>query len=641
MVPLSLPRSRRRQAAVLGVVLGVLLGPAPGHGVKSVAVGRGAAFGWDWASAVESMSMVSVRPDSLWMWEVSATDNLVPGLASRGGQVRAALPVIDDTTGGMITELRRVAGLERLGDGDGTTALDPDQVDELERDTPIVLDLGGAFRLARVRLYPRLDRVNRHRFPQAFQVLAGSSPYGGGSALVAFGEANPNVEPVVERRFGPVDARYVTLLPDSLRAWEVAELELYGDGSAPVGEYVSKALNSGHRLTVWGAVRTDEGDVTGLPVVIHTRTGPDATPWSYYVYMGDELTEVTREVWEEAPTRSGGTPVVGETVGYYAAGYYLYRGPVEPDPAWSPWETLQDGNVRSPGLQQYLQFRVRLSEPGTVLRRLDFEYAYPPVAHDLAAEVDPPLVTGGEETAFTLSMEAHTRTAGWWAANLVSSGFRRLEVRTDAEILGIDRVRVDDVEAEHTVICTPGEGFTVNFWRRIEQEGSFVQIVFRGRVFRDGTRFEVRAVDLRAGDSEGAETVYQLAREADVDPANASTGLSVRLVREGDRLPLISGLRATPVITPNGDGVNDALTLTCALLTLVQRAPAALRVYDLRGRRVADQDLGWVGAGMQAFAWDGHDAAGRRVPPGVYVYELVVRAAEGTVRRRGTVGVAY
>ena len=37
-----------------------------------------------------------------------------------------------------------------------------------------------------------------------------------------------------------------------------------------------------------------------------------------------------------------------------------------------------------PSLRRFLQFKLRLSTPGSVLRDLIFEYSFPPLAQDLA-----------------------------------------------------------------------------------------------------------------------------------------------------------------------------------------------------------------------------------------------------------------
>jgi len=53
-------------------------------------------------------------------------------------------------------------------------------------------------------------------------------------------------------------------------------------------------------------------------------------------------------------------------------------------------------------------------------------------------------------------------------------------------------------------------------------------------------------------------------------------------------------------------------------------APGAVRlsVFDLSGRHVRQLVNGMAGAGQHAIEWNRLDDAGRRVPPGVYLYRL-------------------
>jgi len=55
--------------------------------------------------------------------------------------------------------------------------------------------------------------------------------------------------------------------------------------------------------------------------------------------------------------------------------------------------------------------------------------------------------------------------------------------------------------------------------------------------------------------------------------------------------------------------------------------PAAVAVFDLSGRRVAELASGWRTAGRHHVRWDGKDAGGARVAAGIYLVEL---AAGGT-----------
>ena len=104
-------------------------------------------------------------------------------------------------------------------------------------------------------------------------------------------------------------------------------------------------------------------------------------------------------------------------------------------------------------------------------------------------------------------------------------------------------------------------------------------------MLRDGTPFEVRALDIRAEES-AIESVYQTARPGDVDPLSAGGELRVRL--DGERSRLIENLVArTATISPNDDGTNDALEVSYDLLKLTDWAPVSFQIYDLHGTLVA------------------------------------------------------
>jgi len=53
-----------------------------------------------------------------------------------------------------------------------------------------------------------------------------------------------------------------------------------------------------------------------------------------------------------------------------------------------------------------------------------------------------------------------------------------------------------------------------------------------------------------------------------------------------------------------------------------EQSAVRLRLYDARGRLVRDLVSGPMSPGLYRVAWDGRDDAGRRVPPGAYLYRL-------------------
>ena len=598
------------KATHYALLIGLLSSATSALAVDTLDVGQGGRLG-RWDSIVEEAKFLGVAPDSIWMWPAEPGENLSLRLAERGGM---AVGLVANPNG-----ILRVPIGTLLYDGNSATAFDPDRFAAIDRSTPIEIDLGAVFRVNRVRLFPRLDRQNRRRFLQVFRLYTKAVSGAEYDPAISFLAATPNVEPVVERPFASRDVRYVLIEPGTEREWELAEVEIYSAGDAPVGTYVSRPVRARYPNIVWGKVRYEGGSIEDAPASVQTRTGPDRDPEHYFrldLEAEDGLQRVSREDYQALPDEE--------------------KGPVKPNPLWSSWQTVSGGLIRSPGLRRFLQFKVRMTSPGAVLRRLVFEFARPPVVGSLLAEISPGVVQPGVETRFTLSMEIHLRDAR--GRNLQATGFRFLQVRTAAQITEIERILVDDEEISFSATYEPSAGFDVNLWQHIEQTGTFVQIVFRGAVFRDYTRFEVRALDRRDEDGQ-LEEAYQVADERDVDPSLEGTNLVVRFA-DGN-VPLVAQLEGTRLFTPNGDGTNDAFALSYALLKLTTEAAVTLELYDLAGRRVRRAYEGMDGNGSYALEWDGTDDRGLLVPPGLYLYELRVEADEGSERRWGSVGVAY
>lgn len=85
------------------------------------------------------------------------------------------------------------------------------------------------------------------------------------------------------------------------------------------------------------------------------------------------------------------------------------------------------------------------------------------------------------------------------------------------------------------------------------------------------------------------------------------------------------GVRLVTAPNPTRAGARVAFTLPA-------RAHASLAVYALDGRRVAVLRDGMLEAGEHTQQWDGRDAAGRAVAPGVYLVRLVTPAGASVVR---------
>ena len=106
---------------------------------------------------------------------------------------------------------------------------------------------------------------------------------------------------------------------------------------------------------------------------------------------------------------------------------------------------------------------------------------------------------------------------------------------------------------------------------------------------------------------------------------------------------LIQDVVLTPVLTPNGDGINDELLVHFALLKVLEERPLGVAFYDLGGRLVgrgqSATESGKVGD--QAFTWDGRDLSGQIVSPGIYLCRIEVEADDEDNQLVRLVHVAY
>lgn len=600
--------------------------------VDSLGVGfRGSIARWN--QGVAEARFVAIRADSIWTWNVQPNSNLAPGTVERQGYV-----LMPGAGEGVATF---IAGAEVMFDGADSTAFNPDDFADrfgVERTSPLYIDLGATFRVDRIRLYPRQDADHKTLFPRSFslstnggidqerEIEAGNLLERRFESVFNYYTSNPNREPVLERRFESRYVRFIRIQVRDNQPWEIAELQVFSDGTGITGEYTSiPILAARGPRPLWGRVRYEGGDITDLPVTVQTRTGPDASPQLYYRYTG----------------------VGGDREQVSAAEYTrldsIEQGPILRNPDWSSWETVTDGRVRSPSNNPFIQFRLQISGPGTVIRRLAIEYLNPPIADGLDAEIAPVVVEAGQQTDFVVSLQTHMRvwrTDGSLLPN-ADTGFQSLRIQTTARIDVIDRVLVDDREVEFTATYDPIEGTGIRLRRTILQDGTFIQIFFRGAVFRDATRFDVQASDRRLVEGE-LLTVHQSAREEDVDPLSLGGSLVVRIASEEGRLPLLQSVSpSSPIISPNGDGINDRFELRYALLKLTEAAPSYLNIYALDGRLVRQIEGGLQLNGDQIYRWDGFDAQGDRLTPGLYIYRLSIHTDEGVVQENGVIGVAY
>jgi flagellar hook assembly protein FlgD len=95
------------------------------------------------------------------------------------------------------------------------------------------------------------------------------------------------------------------------------------------------------------------------------------------------------------------------------------------------------------------------------------------------------------------------------------------------------------------------------------------------------------------------------------------------------------------VFTPNGDGHNDQIEVAFALLKLRNPIRVEIQVVGTDGGVVWEETREELRAGKQTFTWEGRDSGGHRVPPGIYIVQVVAFPDQGEVRRLSPLYVIY
>ena len=147
--------------------------------------------------------------------------------------------------------------------------------------------------------------------------------------------------------------------------------------------------------------------------------------------------------------------------------------------------------------------------------------------------------------------------------------------------------------------------------------------VFEGRVFDSRREWEVR----------------QRLAGGDADPLVDGNTLSVTLTEVEARA--VGALRlSSPALTPNGDGINDELTIDYDLVNMVGSVPVTVGFFDLSGRKVAEV-VSERASGQWTEIWDGTDGSGNLQPPGMYILRMEVETDETSDTVTEAVALVY
>jgi hypothetical protein len=366
------------------------------------------------------------------------------------------------------------------------------------------------------------------------------------------------------------------------------------------------------------------------------------------------------------------------------------RRQIEPDlEFWSSAQTANSGElVNAPSGRPFIQVEVAFlsqsPEAATVVRNMRIEYSAPQITDQVLGEIAPAVgVVAGRDTSFVLVLKA--------SMGAENNGFNRLQVFTPARAGNIDDMEISLGDGEILRLNNAGEGageigegqfrqlhtvddqFVIGF-PTIGPPGdgqardALVKIRFRSRVIDFRTSFSASvfldSLDASVERDFTNNGILAFARDESVidtlalflpqrvEGANVVDFAATDLLTDRNSLVvaadisaqsanLVSNFSVAPnPFTPNGDGINDEMTVIFDVQRLLTPKPVRLEVYDLNGRRLhlIERQLSSGGYSQQ---WDGRDESGQIVPPGLYILRISTEADDAGEARTRLVSVAY
>ena len=238
--------------------------------------------------------------------------------------------------------------------------------------------------------------------------------------------------------------------------------------------------------------------------------------------------------------------------------------------------------------------------------------------HNSYARIEPRRALSNEDTAFTYTLSPST------SPDDVGFDLMRFDLPGP---LNLHSVSVEKgAETVSAAASLRGDSLLIALPDPVRDDS--VRIYFTTRLVRNATLF---ALDLGSSTHPGLwQSVEPAARRANI----------VMLPELTSSNQLIDDFFvSSPTLTPNGDGINDRLEVRFVVLKAEGRAPQ-VEVFDLAGRKVAVLAPSTEGL-HRLFTWDGRDANGASVAPGIYVLRVNLDADAGDDTALRTIAVAY
>ena len=435
----------------------------------------------------------------------------------------------------------------------------------------------------------------------------------------------------------------------------LAEVEAFGRGFPAESRYISKPRAFGeqaslgritwrftkYRQAISGEVSVDP--TAPVELLIRTRAGTDADPLDHFIF--DELGRqilVDRDTYYAGPPPRNATQI-SQVNGGGLAGFRASRSDdVTNWNNWSvPYQTSGD-EIRSSDGREFFQFRfeIKTTDPLAfgVLDSVAFEVS-PVLADSVVAEIsleslesDQPGVVEvplGVDTLFVYDIRTVSGTGD-------RPGFDgiELDVPAAARFVSLERDGEPQLEGTDFSLQVLDGRLRLTFAELITDDVA-LRLRFRSAIYQASLFFEGRIFNTD-------DQVASLPQSIESGDARADVGSDgIQVVATQIQKSVLGELRlSTPVITPNGDGVNEEAVIAFNLFDIA-RAGVTVEVYDLAGRRLVSLLDAEASAGPQGPSWAGRDGHGDRVAPGIYLIKVEVDVDDGRQALVKPIAVVY
>ncbi len=421
--------------------------------------------------------------------------------------------------------------------------------------------------------------------------------------------------PELDLSFQPTQVRYFKLRSTGERAFQMGDLEVFGVGVTPFAHYVSRVIDLGDQAN-FGPINVYARSDSLASVLFSTKTGTIEDDSLYFRQTGipGEYEEVQRDQFDRTLDPA-------------------YAGQVRLNNRdWSTWSPpyaeLTDTQINSPDNRRYMQFELKLLSGGLLDKALIdsvvINYTTPPIADSVVAEISPTEARIGEVNEFTYHMRSIVGRS--------NRGFDTVFINTPFDATAVD-VEIDDASVDFTHEMSDGK-MRVHFpANRISRSGQEIKVRFETLLTVSGTEFRAEVSDSQS------DAFPQRVSAGDADEKILDNTLTVSAKIEND---LFAGVDfSSTVLTPNGDRINDELTLSYILLKATNPVNIQVVVHNLAGQeivRIYDQyDL----SGPNQVIWNGSDGSGGTVSPGLYVVRLSADTDAGKTTEMRSIAVVY